>query len=547
LELTPPTEEDNISCQRRILNALMDAGYGETVMTVSVLRALHPLCREAGWKVTATLAYDGGRWHIAALEAGNTAAEHYGLAVDLGSTTVVMQLVNCNTGEVIAQESAYNHQIAFGEDILTRIFYGRGNAAHLEEIRQATVDTITELMDKISEKSGICAERCISMVLAGNTTMTHFLIGMDAFCVFSSPYAVCADQPGFLDGRELGIPIPGYVYCYPGKANYLGGDIISGLVATGMHRRETISLFFDVGTNGELVVGNRDFLLCGAGAAGPALEGGVVKTGMRAADGAVEHVRMRRSKTENGADLFRSEKNAESELGVAGQCFRRKSETDALRNASDSEFEVDVIGGGAAKGICGSGIIDLITELVLCGDLDLRGRLVPENSGRVIWRQQEAEYAVSYAPGLWFYQSDISEFIRTKAAAYTMMEYLLSETGMGPDDVRDFYMAGAFGSHVRTESAINIGMYPDVDPTRIHAEGNTSLEGARKLLLDVEILRELPRILELMTYVQFGAVEDFLEIMVAASALPHTDIERYPSVAARLAANRKAGENAVLR
>ncbi|MCD8103727.1 MAG: ASKHA domain-containing protein [Lachnospiraceae bacterium] len=553
VELAPPTEQDNTSAERRILSALEAALQSEreqsgchlVTMPLPIMRKLHPMCETAAWKLTASLAWDGCRWEMVALEAGDTSMHHYGLAVDLGSTTLVMQLVDCNTGEVVLQEGAYNQQIAYGEDILMRIFYSKDNPEHLEEIRLATVNTIVELMKRLEEKTGIplrtdlrkaadacekmgltgdnpLAGQCISMVVAGNTTMTHFLLGLDAFCVFSAPYAVQTDQPGFIRGRDLDIPVTGYVYCYPSRANYLGGDIISGMVATGMYRKKSISLFFDVGTNGELVVGNRDFLLCGAGAAGPALEGGVVKTGMRAADGAVQHVRFVR----------------------ADKCT--KNFTTFLIGRNTYMAELDVIGGGAPKGICGSGIVDLISELFLYGIVDLRGRLVPEASDAVVWSvpgesgqedsrpEDFAEYSFRYAPGLSFYQSDISEFIRTKAAAYTMMEYLLSETGMTLDDVRDFHMAGAFGTHVNKESAINIGMYPDVEPERIHAEGNTSLEGAKRLLLDRSITEELPDILDLMTYVQFGAVEDFLEKMTAASALPHTDIERYPSVKARL-------------
>lgn len=260
---------------------------------------------------------------------------------------------------------------------------------------------------------------------------------------------------------------------------------------------QTISLFFDVGTNGELVIGNKDFLLCGAGAAGPALEGGVVKTGMRAAKGAVEHLEL-----------------------------------------VDGEFCLHTIGGGKPLGICGSGIVDMLSQLFIHGWLDFRGKLQPdassEASEKIFYLEDSGEYAVKYAPDLYFYQSDVNEFIRTKAAAYTMMEYLLSTTGMSLDDVSDFYMAGAFGAHMRKESAVNIGIYPDVELSRIHTIGNSSLEGARMLLLDRSILGELDEILELMSYVQFGAVDDFLLRMVAASALPHTDLERYPSVAEKL-------------
>lgn len=497
LELDAPTEEDSASYQERILRAMREAEI-EAKLSLKVLRKLYPLCDEADWRMTVSLAYDGEVWQAVDLEAGDTTKEHYGLAVDLGSTTVVMQLIDCSTGEIIAQESAYNRQIAFGEDILTRIFYSKDQPEHLEEIRRATVETFSEVMDNLREVSGIDTKKCISMVVAGNTTMIHFLVGMDAFCVFSSPYAVRADRPGFYSGAELEIPVQGFVFCYPGKANYLGGDIISGMVSTGLHKKEDISLFFDVGTNGELVIGNCNFLLCGAGAAGPALEGGVVKTGMRAAAGAVERVSL-----------------------------------------TEGKFELGVIGDTKPTGICGSGIVDLLSELFIHGWVDLRGRLQPEKSELIALRPAEGdavgeEYAVCYGPDLWFYQSDIDEFLKTKAAAATMMEYIMTEAGIGQDEVSDFYMAGAFGTHVQKEAAVNIGMYPDVERERIHTAGNSSLDGARMLLLDCGILRELDHILDLMSYVQFGAVEDFLHKMVAASALPHTDMQRYPSVMKKL-------------
>lgn len=247
------------------------------------------------------------------LEAGDTTREHYGLAVDLGSTTVVARLFDCNTGKCLAEDSAYNRQIAFGTDILTRIFYSKDQPEKLEELRRAAVGSIREVLEKLEKKTGIAPGGSIQLVLAGNTTMVHFFLGLDAFCVFQTPYAVQADRPGFLPAAELELPVSGYVYCYPGKSNYLGGDIISGMVATELYKKEGISVFFDIGTNGELVVGNREFLLCGAGAAGPAWRAALWRTGMRASEGAVERVKL----TENG-------------------------------------FELGVIGGGKPEGICGS-------------------------------------------------------------------------------------------------------------------------------------------------------------------------------------------------
>ena len=289
--LTPPSEADNRSAQARVLDALREEGLNAR-MPLRVLQALPAACEASGWRVTVSLAWNGAQWVVTGVERGDTSLQHYGYAVDLGSTTVVMRLVDCNSGTVLAQESAYNGQIAYGEDILSRIFACKDRLDKLAELQQVTLDTIRGLFDRICEEAGVAPEQCISMVVAGNTTMEHFLLGLDPFCVFSAPYAVCADKPGFLAAAELSLPLPGYVFCAPCKSNYLGGDILSGMVATGLARQKEISVFFDIGTNGELVIGNRDFLLCGAGAAGPALEGGVVQTGMRASEGAVDEVKL---------------------------------------------------------------------------------------------------------------------------------------------------------------------------------------------------------------------------------------------------------------
>ena len=285
--------------------------------------------------MTVSLAWNGEMWVITDLEDGNTSEAHYGVAVDLGSTTVVGRMIQCNTGECLAEVSVYNRQIPYGTDILNRIFYCKDQPEHLEELRQATVDSIRDILEKLEEETGISPQKCIQMVIAGNTTMLHFLLGLDAFCVFSTPYAVWADRPGFLRGTDLGLAVNGFVYCYPGKSNYLGGDIISGIVATGIHQEKELCAFFDIGTNGELVVGCRDFLLCGAGAAGPALEGGVVKTGMRAVPGAVDRVLL-----ENGV------------------------------------CSIHVLGEEKAEGICGSGIVDLLAQLFLNGWINMKGTLI---------------------------------------------------------------------------------------------------------------------------------------------------------------------------
>ena len=495
LDLSVPTEEDQRSDQQRILEALSAEGVKEEVhIPVRMLRQLYPLLDRAGWKITVSLSWNGEKWELVDIESGDTARQHYGLAVDLGSTTVVVRLLDCNSGEILGEESCFNKQIQWGTDILSRIFFCKDDRKKLEEIRLATVESIIECMDKLDVKHPV-SRKCLSMVVAGNTTMIHFLLGIDAFCVFYTPHAVHADRPGFQPAKDLDIPLNGYVYCYPAKSNYLGGDIISGMIETELYKKDGISVFFDIGTNGELVIGNKDFLLCGAGAAGPALEGGVVHTGMRADAGAVDSVRIRGGK-----------------------------------------IHVHVIGNSSGKispkGICGSGIVDLIAELFLEGWIDIRGKFSPEKTNLI--QKREGQLCIEYAPGLYFYQKDIDEFILTKAAAHIMVEIMLRESGLELNQADRFYVAVSFGKYVSVESAITIGMYPDMEREKMINAGNSSLEGAQKLLLNKELLADIDQILEEMTYIQFAEVDDFLEQMVAAQALPHTDYKKYPTVMEKL-------------
>ena len=513
LELPLPTEDDPRSDQQRILDSLAAAGVEERVhMPVHILRKLYPLLDNAKWKITVSLAWNGENWEMVEIEEGDTTAQHYGLAVDLGSTTVVARLLDCNSGEILKEVSCFNKQIQWGTDILSRIFYCKDNKEKLEEVRRATVESICECMDKLD-----ASHSALSMVIAGNTTMIHFLLGMDAFCVFYTPHAVHADCPGFQLARDLDIPLKGYVYCYPAKSNYLGGDIISGMIDTELYKKNEISVFFDIGTNGELVIGNKEFLLCGAGAAGPALEGGVVRTGMRADIGAVDEVKIR------DGNIY---------VHVIGS-----HKEDSGSHEKNSGNHEENSSGEEPRGICGSGIIDLIAELFLEGWIDIRGKLSPEKSPLI--QERDNQLCVEYAPGLYFYQKDIDEFIRTKSAAHTMVEIMLRESGLDLNQADRFYVAGAFGKHVSKESAITIGIYPDMDRDHIINAGNSSLEGAQKLLLNRSLLTDIDQILEEMVYIQFAEVEDFLELMVAAQALPHTDYKRYPTVMKKLKERQK--------
>ena len=486
LELIPPTEEDFRSSAQRVIDALQ-AEFGDVTVPVQTLRKLYPLCQKANWKVTVSLAWNGKGWTFTHIEAGDTTAQHYGLAVDLGSTTVVMEVVDLNKGEVLASKTAVNGQVAYGNEILSRIFSSHEHPEILEEIRLATVNTIQQLADDLSEQIGYDLNNTAMMVVAGNTTMSHFLLGLDAFTVFMSPYATVTTDPGFLPARDLGFAFSGMVYIVPSKSNYVGGDITSGAVALGLVKSEGVNVFLDIGTNGELLMGNRDFMVAGAGAAGPALEGEVIRTGMRAEPGAVDSVKIR-----------------------------------------GDRVELSTIGNAAPKGICGSGIVDMIAELYLEDVLDFRGKFIPEHSKRVEW--VDDQWAFRYGDGLYFFESDVEQFVTTKAAAYTMVEYMMQKIGLSMEEVERFYLAGAFGTHIKIPSGITIGLYPDIPQERIVSAGNSSLLGARAILLDREKLADVEKFIRDTDYIQFGEVANFVDIMSAAQGIPHLDQNRYPSV-----------------
>ena len=501
LSLKMPTEEISVSDRKRILLALEELGYSPVTMPLSVLQLLYPLCRNANFDITVTLVRKEMEWTMVKVEAGDTTMHHYGLAVDYGSTTIVMELIDLNSGTVINQVKEVNGQTAFGTDILTRITYALESQEHKEELQKATVKTLEGLLSRLRENTGIHGADCPVMVLSGNTTMIHFLLKLDAWTVFASPYAPVAADPGFFWGRELGMDFSGLVYIIPAASNYVGGDIVSGLLKLDIHKKEETSLFFDIGTNGELVIGNRDWMLCGAGAAGPALEGYISPFGMRAAQGAVDSVKIR-----------------------------------------GRELEITTIGNTRPVGICGSGIIDLLAQMRLNGWMNIAGELIPESSDRIVWIGEEQQYAAVYAwpeeaaegRMLYFSQRDIHAYLDTKAAAYTMVESLLETAGVRETDLDQLHLSGAFAVHSDLESAITLGIFPDLPREKYQVHRNTSLDGARLLLLDRSKMEDISQILEKMYCVQFASIPDFLIRMQAAKFVPHTDMGRYPSVGKRL-------------
>ena len=497
LSLRMPTEEIPVSDQTRIELALNTLGYEKVTFPLKVLHRLYPLCRDAGFDITVTLVHREYDWVVTDVEAGDTTGHHYGLAVDYGSTNVLMQLVDLRSGAVIAEEKAVNGQVTYGTDILTRITYAMEDTRHRAALQRATTDTFRLLLEQLTEATGIHAASLPVMIISGNTTMVHFLLGLDAWTVFASPYAPVSSDPGFLWGSEVGMDFEGLLYFIPAASNYVGGDIVSGLLTLDIHRQEAIGMFFDIGTNGELVIGNKDWLLAGAVAAGPALEGYISKFGMRASPGAVDSVR------------------------ITGQ-----------------ELTVTTIGGRKPAGICGSGILDLLAQMRLNGWIDIAGSLEPGTSNRIRYFPEEQEYGAIYATAeesatgepLYFSQTDIHQYLDTKAAAFTMVDCLLESAGIGEQELSHVYLSGAFPAHSDLESAITVGIFPDLPRENYTVLRNSSLDGARTVLLDHARIAEAKTLAGNIYCVQFASFPDFLVRMQAAKFIPHTDIRRFPSV-----------------
>ena len=504
LSLKMPTEDASISDQQRIVLALETLGYHHITMPLHILRQLYPLCRDAGFDITVTLVQRENDWIVTAVEAGNTQKHHYGLAVDYGSTTIIMQMIDMNSGTIVGEEKCVNGQVTYGTDILTRITWSLEDSSHVDVLQAATVATFSQLMAQLSESTGIDAASCPIMVVSGNTTMIHFLLKLNAWTVFAAPYAPVTADPGFFWGKELDMDFQGLVYIIPAASNYIGGDIVSGLLTLDIHKKEETSLFFDIGTNGELVIGNKDWMLAGAGAAGPALEGYISRFGMRAAPGAIDKVMI------NGGDLH-----------------------------------FTTIAGQKPTGICGSGIIDLIAQMRLHGWINIAGELNPAASPRIRYFEDTQQYAAVYASEaesatgqiLYFSQTDIHQYLDTKAAAYTMVECLLEAAGTEVKNLAHCYLSGAFSAHSDLESAITVGIFPDLPREKYTCIANTSLLGAQTLLLDRTKLMEAKALAENIFCVQFASIPDFLVRMQAAKFIPHTDMNRYPSVKAQLLSN----------
>jgi uncharacterized 2Fe-2S/4Fe-4S cluster protein (DUF4445 family) len=497
LTMAPPSVDDSRDDLTRLSSALEAVGHAHVEVPVSVLRRLGAVLREADWSPWVALEIDGA---ARLLEIGPREIRPYGLAIDIGTTTVTVHLVALARGTVETSAAAYNGQIRHGEDVISRIVFA-GREDGLETLRQAVLETIHHLLDQLRERAGVRPEEILKATIAGNTTMVHLLLGIPPESIRRTPYIPAVSQPPAYRAGEIGLGIhpEAQVDCLPAVASYVGADIAAGVLATRMVEADALTLFLDVGTNGEMVLGHRDWLVACACSAGPAFEGAGVGDGMRASAGAVEEVWIH-------------------------------SET--------LEPTIRVIGGGRPRGLCGSGLISLLAELFVTGVIDRGGNVrLDAPTRRARMGQHGPEYVVAWpeetagGKAIALSKVDVDNLMRAKAAVYAGFSVLASSVGVDLQDVQRVLVAGAFGQYINVEKAIQIGLLPDLPWDRFQFLGNTSVRGAYLSLISRTARREASEAARKMTYLELSADNRFYDAFTAALFLPHTDIGRFPSVA----------------
>ncbi len=508
LAQSPPTLDDNVSDAERVKRGLaMEAGLRDVVIDYPVLQRLPNMLRQSGWDITVTVLDSGEELRAVRIEQGDTTERQSAIAIDVGTTTISAELIDLRTGEVTARASDYNAQVAFGEDVITRIIYAtRGTG--LAKLQSVVVGTIWNLIKTLVEQAGIEYCNITHIVVAGNTTMTHLLLGLNPKYIREEPYIPSATFFPWIKCSDIGLRIAAGVYMYaiPCVASYVGGDIVAGMLASGIFNTDKLTLYIDIGTNGEMVLGNREWMLSCSCSAGPAFEGGGVKHGMRATRGAIEQVRI---------------------------------------NPGNYEPMIITVGNRKPIGICGSGLIDALSEMFLTGIINEKGKINTDlPTDRVRATEGGAEYVLVWAEDsatrrdIVITEVDIDNLMRAKAAVYAGIEILLSSVDMDVSMIDELLIAGAFGRYLEVDKAVNIGLLPDIGFEKMKFVGNGSLLGAHLSALSKEMLDKANQIARQMTYLELSMNPAFMEHYLSALFFPHTNLDAFPSVREKLEARR---------
>ena len=488
LVLDEPSMEDQRSDLARVMDALDDL---EPRVELPVLRKLGKVLRDANFDVTAVVADD----LLIDVEPGDTTAERHAIAFDLGTTTVVATLLDLATGQPLAVRSVLNRQQPYGADVISRVSATMMDPDALEALQGRAAETLNLLATEVCEEAGIDRERVYEMVLCGNVTMTQIALGIDPEPLAMAPFIIAARRLPPVTAADFGVHLHprAPAFTFPALGAYVGGDIVAGMLATGLTRDRRVRLFIDVGTNSEIALGSQDRVVSTAAPAGPAFEAAQIKCGMRAAEGAIEGVRI------DGDDLA-----------------------------------LEVIGDTDPVGMCGSGLVDAVAQLVAAGLLDHSGRFVPDEAAAeahpalakrlvkvgeervfvLAWRGEEPENAVYLS------QRDVRELQFAKASIATGWRILMGELGIAPEDVSQVLLAGSFGSYLSPASAVRIGLVPRLPLPRIVSAGNVAGEGAKMAALSLRERSAADAILDEVEYVELSGRADFNDMFIDQLAFP---------------------------
>ena len=500
LELVPPTTEDAISDLDRLNRGLKQQGCDIEKLNVglAVMRQLADAMRENHWKVTASVVRRRCFNELLEVRPGNGCEPSLGLAIDVGTTTIVVYLVDMADGSVRAATSEHNRQAACGDDVINRIVCAEKDG--VRKLSAMALASINSLIGEALDSAGAQARQVKNIVVAGNTIMTHLLLQIEPRYIRRAPYIpTVADFP-ILKAGDIGLKAhpAAAVFVMPGPASFVGGDIVAGMLYAGFQREAPLTLFIDVGTNGEIVLGNREWLMTAACSAGPAFEGGGIQWGMRAEQGAIEKVTI---------------------------------------HPETLEPELATVGNEPPRGICGSGMIDLISELLSAGIIDRSGRFASDISHARIRRiRDEWAYVLvraDQAPAgedIVFTESDLKNLIYSKGAVYAGFTTLLKEAGLEFAAVDRILISGGFGQYLDIEKAVRIGLLPDIDRSKFRYLGNSSIAGAYLALVSEPHRREARQICRAMTYIDFSSNPRYMDEFTSALFLPHTNLEMFPGV-----------------
>ena len=501
LSLSPPSLIDYMSDLDRVTRALHNLGIENVTIGLPTLKKLSRILRENEWNVIVTLMDLWDRQEI--IDIGPVSDDDLiGVAIDIGTTTIVVELVDLKSGAIIDSRSDYNKQVVYGEDVLSRILYTEEHKDGIRKLTSTVRYGINDLIRELVIDNKMRYEKICRAVISGNTVMTHLFYGLDPKHIRHEPYIPVMSYVPQMKAVKLGLSINpnAYIYALPCRSSYVGGDVTADVIASGMSDRKELSLLIDVGTNGELVLGNESFLASCSCSAGPAFEGGEVEFGTRAMYGAIERFWI-----------------------------------------DDDKVQYSTIGNVKPKGICGSGLIELVAELFSNGVIDRVGKIQPDkNNIRIQAGSSGSQFVVAFKgetainKDIVITDVDIQNILRTKAAVYASSNVLLKTFGYKFTDLTDVFIAGSFGNYLDIKKAITIGLLPDLPLDAFKFIGNGALGGARMVLLSKSMQDKAEEVVANMTHIELSVNSMFFKEFTSALFIPHTEIDQFPSIVGRV-------------